>query len=123
MKKLITGSIAVLTLSPLFAFAQLGENNFGKIGDSVTNVMGFINGYLVPLVFAVAFIAFLWGAFKFFIRSDKTDERDEGKQYMIWAVVGFVLMVSVWGIVNVLANGLGLNDQSIRNIPEIPTTR
>jgi hypothetical protein len=41
---------------------------------------------------------------------------------MLWAIVGFVVMVSVFGIVNLIAGGLGFSDdENIQNIPNVPT--
>ena len=76
----------------------------------------------IPLLFAAALLFFLYGAFKFFIQNDQVD-RDEGQKYMIGAVIAFVVMVSVFGIVNLIAGGLGFSDdEEIENIPNVPTS-
>ena len=65
MKKIIaltSGVLATLAV-PLTALAQ-ALNNASDLGSRVINI---INGVLVPVLFAVAFIVFLWGAFKTFI--------------------------------------------------------
>ena len=42
---------------------------------------------------------------------------------MIYSIAGFVLMVSIFGIVNLIADGLGFSDdQTIDNIPNAPTS-
>lgn len=54
---------------------------------------------------------------------DDDGNRETGRQLMIWAVVGFVAMVSVFGVVNLVANGLGFSDdEEIQNIPNVPTS-
>lgn len=112
-------SASLLAFMPVVALAQFGEINtfFGKITT-------FINSVLIPLVFAVALLAFIWGMFKFFILGGHNeDKQSEGKSLMIYAVVGFVLMVSIFGIVNLIADGLGFSDdQDIKNIPNVPTS-
>ena len=41
---------------------------------------------------------------------------------MKYVFVGFVLMISIWGIVNMIAGGLfGTSDDSIK-IPDVPST-
>ena len=125
MKKVLTtvGVSGVLYLLPVVALAQ-----FGKISTLGGNVAKFINDILVPLVFALAFLLFLWGVFKFFFwgGGDET-KREEGKQLMLWAVIGFVLMVSIWGIVNLLSgdllSGTRIDDPNLRTIPTAPTAR
>lgn len=116
MKKIIGGAALVL-FTPVLAFAQ-----FGEINSFLGNISSFINNTLIPLLFAVALFFFLYGAFKFFIRPG-ADDKEEGKTYMIYAIAGFVLMVSVFGIVNLIAGGLGFSDEeNINNIPNVPTT-
>lgn len=109
---------AVTLLTPMLALAQ-----FGQINDFIDDVMSFINGTLIPLVFAAALLIFIYGMFKYFVLGGAEEEdRKKGQQLMLWAVVGFVMMVSIWGIVNLLANGLGFSqEENIQNIPNVPT--
>ncbi len=42
---------------------------------------------------------------------------------MLYAVIGFVVMVSIFGIVNLIAGGLGFSsDENIQNIPNVPSS-
>ena len=115
----VTAATAALMLLPAVALAQ-----FGEINSFFNNITSFINNILIPLVFAVALLVFLWGMFKYFILGGGNDDsRSEGRQLMLYSVVGFVLMVSIFGIVNLVANGLGFSDdEEIQNIPNAPTT-
>lgn len=120
MKKLVVlVPTFALALVPALALAQ-----FGEINDFVNDILGFINDVLIPLLFALALLLFLWGVFYFFIVGRDDDEkRKTGKSYMLWAIIGFVVMVSVFGIVNLIAGGLGFSDdENIDNIPNVPTT-
>jgi NADH:ubiquinone oxidoreductase subunit 2 (subunit N) len=110
MKKLaVIGSAWAL---PLLAFAQV--RNIYDAAGLITNL---INGVLVPLVFAIAFVVFIWGVFTYFIASGENDEkRENGKKLMLYGIVGFFLMVSVWGLVNILVGTFQLNG----NIPTLP---
>ncbi len=120
MKKFGTPVAAfTMFLLPVVALAQ-----FGEINDFLGDISDFINGTLIPLVFAAALLMFIWGMFKYFIMGGDDDgNRETGRQLMIWAVVGFVAMVSVFGVVNLVANGLGFSDdEEIQNIPNVPTS-
>ncbi len=98
MKKL--SYIAAALAFPMFAFAQIQADNAGSIG---TGIITLINNVLVPLVFAVAFIVFIWGVFQYFIAGGADEEkRENGKSLMLWGIIGFFVMVSVWGLVNIL---------------------
>jgi len=92
------GSFLVL---PMMAFAQLGE-----VDTFFNNINDFIGNVLIPLVFGLALLMFVWGMFRFFILGGgNEEERGKGKQLIIWSIVGFVLMTSIWGIVNMLSGG------------------
>jgi len=111
-------------LTPLLTFAQGNPGNLNNVSVFVANLIRFMNNTLVPAIFALAFLVFLWGVFTTFILggSDE-DKQKEGKQLMLYAIAGFVLMVSLWGIVNFVAQGFGFRDPTIQNIPNLPTTR
>lgn len=77
-----------------------------------------INVYLVPLIFALAFIYFLWGAFRFFIAGRGNEESvEKGKDFFVWSIVGFVVMLSIWGIVNLVINTLPINNNTQPDLP------
>jgi hypothetical protein len=104
---------------PLFAFAQ----DFTYFNDFVAQVVAFIN-VAIPFVFALAFLVFIWGMFKAFILGGSNPEKqEEGKQLMLYAIVGFVIMVSVWGIVNLFTEIFGFDEQEQTiEIPDLPTS-
>lgn len=112
-----TGAV-LLPLTPMVALAQ----EFGQINTFIGRITVFINNTLVPLIFGIALLVFIWGMFRFFIWGGHTDEgKEQGKSLMIYAIVAFVLMVSIWGIVNLVAGGLGFTGQGVQNIPTAPT--
>ena len=125
MKKVFSSSlIAVATfVLPMFAFAQSlasGSGQAGKIGDFLTTLLGFIQGILLPLILGIAFLMFVWGVFKFFILGGSDEEKQsEGKSLMIYAVAGFVLILSFYGIVNIVVNGIGAGNGSAV-VPKLP---
>lgn len=107
-----------LVMMPALALAQ-----FGEVNDFFDDVSSFINGTLIPLVFAIALLVFIYGMFQYFILGGgDEDSRETGRRLMLWSIVGFVAMVSIFGIVNLVAGGLGFSeDENIQNIPNVPT--
>ena len=75
----------------------------------VTTIVGLINWVLVPLIFALAFLSFLWGVFNYFFLG-ATDEakQKEGREFVVWGLLGLVVLFSVWGLVNVLLMTFGI---------------
>lgn len=90
-----------------------------NIFDLVGLILMFIDRFLVPLIFAIAFIVFLWGMYTYFIASGDSDEkRENGKKLALWGIIGFVLMIAIWGIVGLLLNSLGFG---VQGRPPLPT--
>lgn len=117
-KNLVKVGASVTPFLPMVAFAQ----EFGQINSFIGRITTFINNTLIPLVFGVALLVFVFGMFRFFIWNGHTDDgKKQGKDLMIYATIGFVLMVSIWGLVNLLANGLGFSGQQVQNVPTVPT--
>lgn len=119
MKKFGIYTLAfAVVLTPALAFAQ-----FGGVNDFLDDVSAFINGTLIPLVFAIALLVFIYGMFQYFILGgSEEDNREKGRSLMLWSIVGFVAMVSIFGVVNLVAGGLGFSDEeNIQNIPNVPT--
>lgn len=112
---IVKAGMVLLPMSPLVALAQ-----FGEINTFIGRITTFINNTLIPLVFGIALLMFVWGMFKFFIYNTE-EEKEKGKDLALYAIVAFVLMVSVWGIVNLIAGGLGFSGEQIQNIPSTPT--
>ncbi len=99
---------------PMLAFAQV--NNVQSLGQTVIDI---INTVLVPLIFALAFIVIIWGVFQYFIAGGANDEvREKGKSLMIYGLIGFFVMVSVWGLVGILVNTFNLNAQNPGTLPQ-----
>jgi hypothetical protein len=83
-------------------------------------LISIINIYLVPALLAVAFIVFLWGVFKQFIwKGDSGEAHTEGSKFVASGLIGFVIILSLWALVNIARVTLGVNN-SATNHPEIP---
>ena len=111
MKKalaLATGSLAALAF-PLISSAQ-AVRNLSDVGSFIINI---INNVLVPVLFAIAFIVFLWGAFKTFILGAQDAEvKKAGTNLMLWGLIGFFVMISIWGLVNILTGTVNFGDKT-----------
>jgi len=92
----------------------------GAFQDLLENILIFSNDVLIPFILGIGFLVFVWGIFKYFIFGGANEEsKESGKSLIIWATIGFVLIIVFWGIVNLLTSSTGLVDQSLQNIPSI----
>lgn len=90
----------------------------GNIFEFIGLISVLIDRFIVPLLFAVAFIVFLYGVYNYFIASAENDEkRKEARKFVLYGLAGFVIMIAVWGLVNLITNSLGLDTKARPTIP------
>jgi len=117
MKKLLSraGAIA-LAATPAFAFAQgFGTNGFLGLLDAANMLIN----RLIPFIIALTVLIFLYGVLRFVIAND-AEKRKEARGYMVWGVISLFVMVSVWGLVNILVRTFSL-DNNAPIAPALPS--
>jgi hypothetical protein len=81
----------------------------------INRLVDLIINPLILLVFACGFFLFMWGLVKFLWNSREGEINDNGKQHMLWGVVGMFIMVSVYGIINLITGTFGITEQNATN--------
>jgi len=76
-----------------------------SFADVTEDIVTLVNDSVVPLVYALAFLLFIFGMVRFFFFGGE-ENRAKGKTFMLWGIIGFVVMFSVWGIVRLLMTAL-----------------
>ncbi|HYF29210.1 MAG TPA: hypothetical protein VEA36_02505 [Candidatus Paceibacterota bacterium] len=64
-------------------------------------IVPIIDGAVIPLLYALAFIMFLVGIVRYFFFEGE-ESREKGKQLVLWGIIGFVVISTLWGIVKLL---------------------
>jgi hypothetical protein len=105
------------------------------LGKLIKYVNCTISRFIVPLVFGLAMVLFIWGVVQYVINTDDETKKKKGKMFMIWGIVALSVMVSVWGLVKILGNTFGVdttvvpqlstgpdvvNDTPITSVPTLP---
>ncbi len=107
----ITYTLTLLATTLLAAplFASAAGVNIGALTPYSNGIVNLINGVLVPVLFAIAFLYFIWGVYKYFILgADNETKRDEGRTFILYGLIGFVVILSVWGLVDIISKTFGL---------------
>lgn len=93
---------------PFLASAQTGIDTT-KITPYTNGIITLINNVLVPLLFAIALITFVWGVYKYFILGAAEEKsRADGRQFVMWGIIGFVVILSLWALVTVVKDTFNL---------------
>ncbi|MFA6601659.1 MAG: hypothetical protein WCT02_02250 [Candidatus Paceibacterota bacterium] len=104
MKKIQPLLITIFTTLPLVTFAQTKT-----LKDLISLVAGYFNDILA-LLMGAAVVMFVWYVIRYFIMPN--EKRTEAAQYIMWALIGFFAILSLWGLVNILIGTFNLQTGS-----------
>ncbi len=96
-----------LWASPFVAIAATDQN----LEKLIAKIAGYLNNAL-ELLMGFAVVAFVWYVIKYFILSSDEKNRGEAAQYVMWSLIGFFVILSVWGLVNILLATFNLGGSS-----------
>lgn len=113
--KIYTGAIIASTLLPTIVFAQGGYNTIDTFLNALKRWIPTVTG----IIFGLAIIGFLWGLMKFIFAAGSEDARESGKNIMVWGLVAIFVMASVWGIVRLARDTVGVNNDTPLNPPQV----
>ena len=80
---------------------ETAENLLDRFIDLIINPT-------IALIFTAGFFLFLWGLVVFLFKLGEGGAPSEGKQHMLWGLIGMLIMVSVYGILNIIENTFDL---------------
>lgn len=78
----------------------------------------FLNA-VVPVLIALAVVYFVWGVISFVIASDE-EAKTTGRNRIIFGIIGLAVIIGLWGLVNLLRNTFGLNNNTNITLPTVP---
>lgn len=118
MKKYLPALAAVaITVAPLFVQAATGK----EFSDVIATVAGYLD-QILKLLMGFAVVAFVWYVIRYFIVQSDEANRAVAAQYVMWSLVGFFVILSVWGLVNILLSTFNLgnnNPGSLTNVSNL----
>ncbi len=106
MKKII--SIVSLYAFPALTLAQGTVTDANSLFATVNSILNSI----LPIIISIAIIYFVYNAFMYMIAADE-ERKGEAKSKMIYGIIALFVMVSVWGLVNVLRGTFNLSTSTI----------
>lgn len=71
----------------------------------VDELVQFVDTYIIPLLYALAFIIFLIGVVRYFFTGGE-ENRQKARPFILWGLAGLVLIFGIWGVVNLLLSVL-----------------
>ena len=68
----------------------------------VLSIKDLLNLFVIPVLFGIATVIFLWGVIVYITSGGDEEKRKEGRNYIIYGLIGLFVMIALWGIINVM---------------------
>ena len=111
--KIIVSSIITASLVPLISYAQViaVTTNQCTSGTNLCTLISRIIGYfgqVLILLIGLSIVTFVFYIWKYFVKAN--EDRTEAGRYVMYSLIGFFVMLSLWGLVNIAENTFGLGN-------------
>ncbi|HEY4714974.1 MAG TPA: hypothetical protein VIH31_00500 [Candidatus Paceibacterota bacterium] len=114
--KIFVLSASISLFLPMLSLAATIVPNPAMCPGNMNDVRGIFNFFtcllldsLVPLLITVAIVLFIIGVIRYVLNANDSTKREEGRNFMIWGIVGLFAIVSIWGLVKLLTNTFGIS--------------
>lgn len=94
--------------SPVVASQSSSQHDLSYLIDLI---VGYMNEILF-LLLGVAIVIFVWYVIQYFIKPN--EDRKGAGMYVMYSLIGFFVILSFWGLVNILQNTFGLQNSTNR---------
>ncbi|MFA6158261.1 MAG: hypothetical protein WC763_01385 [Candidatus Paceibacterota bacterium] len=74
----------------------------------VQDFFEFVVDPAIKLIFAVAIAYFVYGVYSYVRNSSESTARTDGANHILYSTIGLFIMISVWGIIRIIAGTLGV---------------
>src|SRR3990167_8453101 len=100
-------SAFILVIFPFVTQAQVcSQKNLACV---INIIIGYLNQFLV-LMIGLAVVIFVWYIIQYFIKPN--EDRKNASLYVMYSLIGFFVILSFWGLVNILQNTFGLKNEN-----------
>jgi len=94
----------------IFSIVPVAEASVQTLMKSINKVI--INP-LIVFLFALAVVYFIYGLIRYLLNPDNEEIRKGSRQHMLWGIIGMFIMISVFGILSLIMNTLGVTGVTI----------
>lgn len=120
MKKIKKFLPIAAALSPLMAMGQVtGQTDLGTGFLKIVTDIGSLVNLVLPVLFGLGVVAFLWGAVKYITSAGDEEKRKEGRSYMVWSLIFLAIVLALFGVVNLITGVFGVDTGGTIETPNV----
>lgn len=88
------------------------------ITQMFTYILCVLDSGIIPILISIGLIIFIVGVVRFVAAGENEEQRQAGRQMMIYGIIALFVMVAVWGFVNLLSSSLFGESSDIQSAPK-----
>lgn len=108
LKKIFLTLVLVFVLSPAAVYASNFPNPLGKGTNDPSVVIGKLIQAVLGVVGSIALLMFVYGGLLWMTAAGAPDRITKGKDTLIWAVLGLVVIFSSYALVDLVLKSMGV---------------
>ncbi len=115
MKRIIFMLLFIAILIPSLALALNSGDSGGQItldnpiGESNPNIIiGKVIEMVLGVVGSLALLMFVYGGFTWMLSAGNNEKVQKGKEILIWATIGLIVIFSAYAMIKLIFQGLGV---------------
>jgi len=96
------------------------SGNPSQINDftGLSGRLASIGTIVLYLLVALAVIFIVWNVVRYFIGGKEGESRGPAGLNILWGLIGLFVIISLWGLVNILLNTFGTNQNITNKLPQ-----
>lgn len=115
----VLGATLAGAVAPIVAFAQTTSSTTAVcvtnsyqagVQDVICRIYSIIK-IIIPVLILGAVAYFIWGIIQFVIAGD-AEEKSGARSVMIHGIIGFAVILGLWGLVNILLSTFGVGNSA-----------
>lgn len=87
--------------------------------ELLDRIVDYVIDPAVKVIFTLGFFMFLWGFVEFLWKLKGGQVSEDGKNHMVYGLVGMLIMVSVYGIISLIMNTFGIDPDAATDVSRI----
>ena len=113
---LLVASLLLPSLAHAQATCNIGSGGIGGLFDCGIDIIN----HIIPFLIALALVYFIYGVANFVLSAGEPGEQTKAKSMIAYGIIALFVMVSVWGLVNVLRNTFQFSSTTAPPAPKFP---
>lgn len=90
------------------------------ISGIINKISGGILKPFITILMILSTIVFIWGIIKFIAAAGNPNKKEEGKQIIMWGLIGLFVIAGMWGLATIIQTTFFAGNETIITPGDLP---